>query len=169
MSIRTILVGLVAIAALSVAPARAELLYFSYVGATSGMNSGDTASWIQLSNPTPLAVESGIFTNVLVSDGMTNFGPTRNVVSFVGGPPSCCGGFGTDGENGGVGDAGVQIFAGSFEMPIFSVGTFNMDSGTLTVTAVPEPSTWAMMLIGLLGLGYAGHRRSRRNGASRAA
>lgn len=30
------------------------------------------------------------------------------------------------------------------------------------VAGVPEPSTWAMMLIGLAGLGYAGYRRSTR-------
>jgi PEP-CTERM motif len=29
----------------------------------------------------------------------------------------------------------------------------------LTPTAVPEPSTWAMMLLGFAGLGYAGYRR----------
>jgi hypothetical protein len=29
------------------------------------------------------------------------------------------------------------------------------------VTAVPEPSTWAMLLLGFAGLGYAGFRRSR--------
>jgi PEP-CTERM motif len=29
------------------------------------------------------------------------------------------------------------------------------------VTSVPEPSTWAMMLIGLTALGYAGYRRGR--------
>jgi hypothetical protein len=28
--------------------------------------------------------------------------------------------------------------------------------------AVPEPSTWAMMLLGFLGLGYAGYRRTRK-------
>jgi PEP-CTERM motif len=28
-------------------------------------------------------------------------------------------------------------------------------------TAVPEPSTWAMMLVGFAGLGYAGYRRTR--------
>jgi PEP-CTERM motif len=27
--------------------------------------------------------------------------------------------------------------------------------------AVPEPSTWAMMLIGFAGLGYAGYRQAR--------
>jgi PEP-CTERM motif len=30
-----------------------------------------------------------------------------------------------------------------------------------SITAVPEPSTWAMMLLGFAGLGYAGYRASR--------
>jgi hypothetical protein len=29
------------------------------------------------------------------------------------------------------------------------------------ITAVPEPSTWAMLLIGFAGIGFAGYRRSR--------
>ena len=33
--------------------------------------------------------------------------------------------------------------------------------GTFTLTAVPEASTWAMMLLGFAGLGYAGYRRVR--------
>jgi hypothetical protein len=33
-------------------------------------------------------------------------------------------------------------------------------SSTLTI---PEPSTWAMMLLGFMGLGYAGYRRGKRN------
>ena len=32
----------------------------------------------------------------------------------------------------------------------------------VSLTAVPEPSTWAMMLAGFAGLGYAGLRRRRR-------
>jgi hypothetical protein len=28
--------------------------------------------------------------------------------------------------------------------------------------AVPEPSTWAMMLVGFAGLGYAGYRETKR-------
>ena len=34
------------------------------------------------------------------------------------------------------------------------------------VTAVPEPSTWAMLLLGLAGLGIAGYRRANRSGAA---
>jgi PEP-CTERM motif len=36
------------------------------------------------------------------------------------------------------------------------------DLGGLPVIAVPEPSTWAMMLLGFGGLGYAGWRASRK-------
>jgi PEP-CTERM motif len=32
---------------------------------------------------------------------------------------------------------------------------------SFTVTSVPEPSTWAMMVLGFAGLGYAGYRRAR--------
>jgi PEP-CTERM motif len=34
------------------------------------------------------------------------------------------------------------------------------DAGTI---AVPEPSTWAMMLVGFAGLGFAGYRQTARN------
>jgi hypothetical protein len=34
-----------------------------------------------------------------------------------------------------------------------------------SLLAVPEPSTWAMMLVGFAGLGYAGYRVSRKSGA----
>jgi hypothetical protein len=37
----------------------------------------------------------------------------------------------------------------------------------LTVSRVPEPSTWVMMLLGFAGLGFAGYRQRqtvRRNG-----
>lgn len=37
--------------------------------------------------------------------------------------------------------------------------------GTFTVTAVPETSTWVMMMLGFAGLGLAGYRRTTRNGA----
>jgi hypothetical protein len=38
--------------------------------------------------------------------------------------------------------------------------------GTFTLTAVPEASTWALMLIGLAGLGIAGYRASQKRAAT---
>jgi PEP-CTERM motif-containing protein len=35
-------------------------------------------------------------------------------------------------------------------------------------TAVPEPGTWALMLVGLAGLGYAGFRQNRMRAATAA-
>jgi hypothetical protein len=32
--------------------------------------------------------------------------------------------------------------------------------GVSSVTAVPEPSTWAMMLAGFVGLGFLGYRKA---------
>jgi hypothetical protein len=40
--------------------------------------------------------------------------------------------------------------------------------GTFTLTAIPEASTWAMMLIGFAGLGVAGYRVSQKREAAAA-
>jgi hypothetical protein len=42
-------------------------------------------------------------------------------------------------------------------------------SGGLVAPAVPESSTWAMMLLGFAGLGFAGYRRAKRSDATFAA
>jgi hypothetical protein len=39
----------------------------------------------------------------------------------------------------------------------------------LITTSVPEPSTWAMMLLGFAGLGFAGYRRTKKSTAAFAA
>ena len=52
-------------------------------------------------------------------------------------------------------DPGFSIAPGT---PNAALYTFSFSPG---VTDVPEPSTWAMMLLGFAGLGYAGYRRAR--------
>jgi hypothetical protein len=39
---------------------------------------------------------------------------------------------------------------------------------SFVLSSVPEPSTWAMMLLGFAGLGFAGYRASRRTGMAAA-
>ena len=51
--------------------------------------------------------------------------------------------------------------AGSYNYPI-------EESGNLSVTATPEPSIWAMLLIGFTGLGFAGYRSTKRTAAAAA-
>jgi hypothetical protein len=48
---------------------------------------------------------------------------------------------------------------------IDEVGPGGFGVGTLAVSAVPEPSTWAMMILGLMGVGFLAYRR-KQNGPS---
>jgi hypothetical protein len=66
---------------------------------------------------------------------------------------------------------GTQLYTGLESDPTFVVGVYsglNWDTGltdTLTisadtsVSAVPEPSTWAMMILGFAGIGFMAYRR----------
>jgi PEP-CTERM motif len=42
------------------------------------------------------------------------------------------------------------------------------DSLTVKIRSIPEPSTWAMMLMGFAGLGLAGYRATRKGAAAKA-
>jgi PEP-CTERM motif len=48
-----------------------------------------------------------------------------------------------------------NLFAISFSDPHVGGGV----SGTFNVAAVPEPSTWAMMILGFAGVGFMAYRR----------
>ena len=57
--------------------------------------------------------------------------------------------------------------AGDYSLTIMGDGAgglpagfaFRLDPGTLSVSAVPEASTWAMMVLGFAGVGFMAYRR----------
>jgi hypothetical protein len=66
-------------------------------------------------------------------------------------------------SGGSVNDAVINLgsnFGPNIDLTIDGFGAFVI--GGVVPEAVPEPSTWAMMLLGFAGLGYAGYRRVRR-------
>jgi PEP-CTERM motif len=75
-------------------------------------------------------------------------------------PPSALVGGGS-----GLGSSGASAAGSSYWSEGGSGLTLTLappDLGGFSVIAVPEPSTWAMMLLGFGGLGYAGWRGSRK-------
>lgn len=150
------LAAIVTAAVFATGAAQASTLLFSY--SESG---GLDFSFEQSSNPTPISYTSGMVTEAPVSDWAGNIGPYSSIAwwsamdngMFIAGPYSV---------------VGPQVYSGSESAPVFAPGIFagtNHDSGlsgTLTVTSVPEASTWAMMLIGFAGLGFAGARTPRK-------
>ena len=67
---------------------------------------------------------------------------------------------------------GVISDSGPFSMTeeaVFTLPAFgqlvNRGQTEVKEPAVPEPSTWAMMLLGFVGLGYAGFRKARARSA----
>jgi hypothetical protein len=153
------------VAALSVTPAFAEILNFSWEYAP-----GEVATWSQPSNPTPIVNGPDVFTAIGVNNGTSNQGTFAFVVYDS---LDADGGLAIAGLE--ITATGVQIYTGSEAAPIFSPGRYLVetvgtgDEAFVVVTAatpaVPEPSTWAMMLIGFAGLAYAGHRASRKSAA----
>jgi PEP-CTERM motif len=150
---------------------RATVLDFSFSGNLGG-GVTETASWSMDSNPNVITFTTGSFTLVTTSGG-TEFRSdlvpstsTFDAVQFdAPGVPSGVE-FNTVGVAFNVFDRfGSQIYTGSESAPVFAPGTFVGTLGTLTITdavttAVPEPSTWAMMLLGFLGLGLMTYRRN---------
>jgi PEP-CTERM motif len=53
-------------------------------------------------------------------------------------------------------------FGPNIDLTIVSYGSGDFVLGGAVPRAVPEPSTWAMMLIGFAGLGFAGYRSTQR-------
>jgi hypothetical protein len=163
-------VGVLCIAGSLVAgTARADLLLFSF------KSGSDSASWEQSSNPTPFGITSdGIGVDVQNGTETTAFAGTESFPYVAFDTPAGDGGFRT--QTGDFVTTGPQLFTGTEANPIFSAGTYDLSylnlsddafvPGLLTVTVesasvVPEPASWALFCVGLLGLGLVRGVRTR--------
>lgn len=70
-----------------------------------------------------------------------------------------------NGDQGVLGSKYVNIFTDvGIQSITFSSTAKAFEFDNLTVAAVPEASTWAMMILGFLGMGFIGYRRSSKAG-----
>ena len=148
--------ALIAGALLISSPAIAGTYQFTVAGNASALFGLD-------SSPTPTSSGADDFTITGVN-GTFNGSPTTFDLLFYDTAES--GGFDISGL---LSTAGDQLFTGSPSNPTFVLGTFtlstygsNDQAFTLTISssdgAVPEPASWAMLLLGLAAIGTASRR-----------
>jgi hypothetical protein len=109
------------------------------LGGTGGDSGGFAQQFFSLGPGNPFPVITLLFT-------------TPSLVGYSGGPL-----------------ASLAMLEGGFASTYVPGGdTVVLASGALTsdTLTVPEPSTWAMMLVGFAGLGFPGYRASRRTAAA---
>lgn len=154
---------LATIAVAASAPARAAILHYEVAGSTNFSFSLDTN---QSTTPDDTFVGSFYLTNVHNTSASNPF-PYLYFFDLGNG-----GAFSASTQPNASGDLfsffGDQLFTGSSNAPEFLTGSFLLYSAfsqspdpdvTLNVTAVPEPSTWAMLLVGFAGIGFMAYRR----------
>jgi hypothetical protein len=103
------------------------------------LNGFDLGMWPNATHESQVTITDGL-SNTLLSTGFQNF--PGDVPTHFAGPYTSSSGiyilFGPDGYNGGID---------------------NIDFTVSAVSAVPEPSTWAMMILGFAGVGFVAYRR----------
>jgi hypothetical protein len=146
---------------LLVQPAHATTYSFVLSGA-------DNYSWSLDSNPTPTGISTPNYFYIANVPGIP-----ANDLSFysgiIGGGLSAGSQPGDGGSN--IFDLfGEQLFTGTLSAPQFKLGTFAFDTDSLTISAeTPLPSTWLLMLSGLVGLGFIARSGTKKRPAGFAA
>lgn len=154
------------LAVLAASPASATLLNFELTGSHQASFQIDTetvpnffSSSSLIGNQVGFDDVSGIFGGV-AGLASISFG-TNLIADFnIGGTPL---GFVQLTSN------GPDLFTGNPADPVFTLGSFNLsnpffgqnDVLTISVAAVPEPSTWSMMILGFATVGFIAYRRKR--------
>lgn len=152
--------------AFAAAPAYAQALNFTLTGSR-------TATFT-LDDSIPDSTNSNAFaTQIFFNNVSGTFGGTSQTASSISFGTGLGSRFEIVGTSLGFSQFGVvgggTLFTGSLSNPTFNLGTFNLGggfspTGTLTISratvaAVPEPGTWAMMLVGFGAIGASMRRR----------
>ncbi len=141
------------------ASARAEVLEATWTFSPDG-SPVTIATWEQDSAPTPLQSAPGVATEIPISDFVDSLGVIGPLASITYYNSSAYSYIFSTLPLGGIYVNGPQAYTGSEAAPQFAPGTFSgtvVDGdvsapSTLTLTAVPEPSTWVMLIAGFVGL-----------------
>jgi hypothetical protein len=133
-------------------------------------HSGDFSLLIGNTDSEPLATLTQTFSDVAgdtytvsfwAYDGGANFDPNAYLKVSVGSASE------TFDDTVAIYTEGTFTFVGTGSDTLVIAAQTNpsewlVDDVSVTGSAVPEPSTWAMMLLGFAGLGFAGYRRTRK-------
>jgi hypothetical protein len=179
--------GLVAVALLASAPARATLVPTTFSGTTEGcfgtnctVAASDSVGKLSFTGGSfsniPAGPVTGGFGSFDLSNGSGTFDTTFTLdIAFT--VPTGSGSNTFDADVTGMvhGNSGsvtidfnntpetFNFSGGSFTVSVNDVTATTGDpniTGTITLTAgVPEPSTWAMMILGFMGVGFMAYRR----------
>jgi hypothetical protein len=161
--------ALIGLAAAS--PASATLLNFQLTG------SNQASFQLQSTAPSSFLNFPGIDTQTFFSNVSGTFGGVAEVgnVNFGTGAAATFN-ISAPGSFGSAQLVGMDLFTGPPSDPVFNLGSFSLNNiffglhDTLTITqvaAVPEPSTWAMMILGFFGVGFMAYRRKQSGPALR--
>jgi hypothetical protein len=131
---------------------------FSYATDGQGTDVNGTGSLTLLSS-----TGAPLFTSSVVTDteGSVHFGQYFSAGSFTSLPNTLTiGGLEYDGTLNYYVDPSVTVRTYADPQVVFSAGGYS-------VSGVPEPSTWVMMLLGFGAVGLGGYRRASKDGAGR--
>jgi PEP-CTERM motif len=160
------------------APAHADMVY-TFNNFSGGATSGSLE--LNLANPAAASNLNGSLAPYLVDLKFTENGQTFTITpsnlasgSFINTGAAGSGGAGviftlTSEQNFSAPTATLEIFTNGWQVhdglngSTIASGNFSIEAPV--VAAVPEPSTWAMMILGFVGLGFMAYRR-KQNGAA---